>query len=41
VTDLAGGDRYFDTGNVVAGGLKVHQAMLKRLRPLLGGDISA
>jgi myo-inositol-1(or 4)-monophosphatase len=41
VTDLSGGDRYFDTGNVVAGGLKVHQAMLKRLRPLLGGQVTA
>ena len=38
VTDLAGGDRWFDTCNLVAGGLKVHQAMLKRLRPLLGED---
>jgi myo-inositol-1(or 4)-monophosphatase len=35
VTDLAGGERFFETGNVVAGGLKVHQAMLRELEPLL------
>ena len=41
VTDLAGGERFFDTGNVVAGGLKVHQAMLREIGPLLGPDLSA
>lgn len=41
VTDLAGGDRFFDTCNVVAGGLKVHSAMLQRLKPFLGQNLSA
>lgn len=41
VTDLAGGERHFETCNVVAGGLKVHKAMLQRLRPFLGPDLPA
>jgi myo-inositol-1(or 4)-monophosphatase len=41
VTDLAGGERYFETLNVVAGNLRVHQGMLARLRPFLGGDLRA
>lgn len=35
VSDLAGGDRYLDTGNVVSGALRVHQAMLKQIQPFL------
>ncbi|KAA6183653.1 inositol monophosphatase [Thiohalocapsa marina] len=41
VTDLSGGDRFFDTCNVVAGGLKVHRAMLERLRPFVDADLPA
>ena len=41
VTDLAGGERFFDTGNVVAGGIKVHAAMLRELAPLLTKDLPA
>ena len=41
VTDLAGGDRYLDTGNVVAGNLKLHAAMLQRIRPFLGPALRA
>lgn len=41
VTDLAGGDAFFETGNVVAGGLKVHAAMLRRFKPLLGPVLTA
>ncbi len=41
VTDLAGGSRYFDTCNLVAGNLKIHQSMLKLIRPHLGGTLSA
>jgi myo-inositol-1(or 4)-monophosphatase len=41
VTDLAGSERHFDTCNVVAGGPKVHKAMLQRLRPCLGPDLPA
>jgi len=41
VTDLAGGERYFDTCNVVAGGAKVQRAMLQRLRPFLGPNLPA
>ena len=37
VTDMDGGDGFFDTGNVVAGNLRVHQGMLERLKPLLAG----
>ncbi len=41
VSDLAGGDRYFDTCNLVAGGIKVHRAMLDRLRPFLSDALRA
>ncbi len=41
VSDLSGGDRYMDTGNVVAGGIKVHGAMLKTIRPFLNERLSA
>lgn len=41
VTDLSGGDRHMETGNVIAGGMKVHADMLKTLRPFLGDDLRA
>lgn len=41
VTDLSGGTRFFETGNVVAGNLRVHQAILERLRPLLKEGLRA
>jgi myo-inositol-1(or 4)-monophosphatase len=41
VTDLAGGERFFETGNVVAGGLKLHQAMLREIGPLLTAALPA
>jgi len=41
VTDIAGGDRYLETGNVIAGGLKVHGAMLRLIRPHLTDSLSA
>lgn len=41
VTDLDGGERYFETLNLVAGGLKVHRDMLTRLRPFLSPQLPA
>lgn len=41
VSDLSGGDRHMQTGNVIAGGMKVHADMLKTLHPLLGGELTA
>ncbi len=41
VSDLAGGDRYLKTGNVIAGNLKVHQAMVAKLRPFLSDSLRA
>ena len=41
VSDLMGGDRYLETGNIVAGNLKVHQAMLDNIRPFLGDSLKA
>ena len=41
VTDLAGGESYLDTGNVVAGGIKLHQSMLKAIQPHLSDRLSA
>lgn len=40
VSDLRGGDQYLETGNIVAGNLKVHQAMLDRIKPFLGGSLT-
>ena len=41
VTDIGGGERYLETGNVLAGGLKVHNAMLRRIRPHLDDKLTA
>jgi myo-inositol-1(or 4)-monophosphatase len=41
VTDLSGGDHHMETGNVIAGGMKVHADMLQTLRPFLGDDLRA
>lgn len=41
VTDIAGGERYLETGNVIAGNLKVHNAMLRRIRPHLDDKLTA
>lgn len=41
VSDLAGGGRYFETGNLVAGNIRVHQAMLNLIRPFLGETLTA
>jgi myo-inositol-1(or 4)-monophosphatase len=41
VSDLAGGDRHLETGNVVAAGIKLHAAMLKEIGPLLPPELPA
>ncbi len=41
VTDIAGGERFLETGNVIAGSIKVHNAMLRRIRPHLGDKLTA
>ncbi len=41
VSDLSGGERFIETGNLIAGGLKVHAAMLETIRPLLSSTLSA
>lgn len=41
VSDLAGGERYLETGNLVAGNLKVHRAMLARLAPFRSDALPA
>ena len=41
VSDVAGGSRHLDTGNVVAGNLKVHRAILGKLRPHLNASLPA
>jgi myo-inositol-1(or 4)-monophosphatase len=40
VGDFAGGDDFLQSGNVVAGNLKVVDAMLKRIRPCLPPEIT-
>jgi myo-inositol-1(or 4)-monophosphatase len=39
VTDLRGGNSHMETGHVMAGGLKVHGAMLKLLAPHLTDEL--
>jgi myo-inositol-1(or 4)-monophosphatase len=41
VSDLAGGDRFFATGNIIGGNLKVHRALLQALQPHLSEVLSA
>jgi myo-inositol-1(or 4)-monophosphatase len=40
VSDLAGGTRHFENGNVVAGNLKVHRAMIQALKPHLNESLA-
>ena len=35
VTDIAGGENHLKSGNVIAGGIKVHNAMLRTIQPHL------
>ena len=39
VSDLIGGERYMETGNVVAGNPKVFKAMLQTIRPTLTPEL--
>ncbi|WP_241087070.1 inositol-1-monophosphatase [Candidatus Vondammii sp. HM_W22] len=41
VSDITGGGRFFETGNIIAGGLKVHTAMVKMIRPHLTDHLHA
>ncbi len=41
VTDINGGERQFETGNVIASNVRLHQAMLARLKPLLNERLQA
>ncbi len=41
VSDIGGGERHFATGNVVAGGLKVHAAIVQAIRPHLTDQLRA
>ncbi len=41
VSDIAGGEGFLETGNVVAGGFKVHGAILKEIKPFLSEHLSA
>jgi myo-inositol-1(or 4)-monophosphatase len=41
VSDISGGDRYLETGNVIAGSLKLHAEMVKIIRPHLTDHLRA
>jgi myo-inositol-1(or 4)-monophosphatase len=41
VTDIGGGEHFLETGNVIAGNVKVHNAMLRRIRPHLDDKLTA
>jgi len=40
VSDIRGGDRHLESGNVVAGGIRVHREMIKAIRPHLPPDLA-
>ena len=41
VTDISGGERHFETGNVVAAGIKLHAEMLRIIKPHLNEQLTA
>ncbi|MBK1721588.1 inositol monophosphatase family protein [Thiocystis violacea] len=41
ITDLSGAERFLDTGNMVAGNLKVHRAILDLIQPFLTDKLRA
>ncbi len=41
VSDLSGGDKHLQTGNVIAGNIKVHSEMVKLMRPFLHDGLRA
>jgi len=41
VSDIGGGDRYMDTGNVIAAGIRMHGEMVKTIRPHLSDNLKA
>ena len=41
VSDIGGGSRHLETGNVIAGNLKVHRQMVAAIRPHLPPELSA
>jgi len=41
VSDIGGGSRHMETGNVIAGNLKVHREMVTAIRPHLPPELSA
>lgn len=41
VSDLRGGETHFETGNLIAGGLRVHKQLLRRIRPFLSDRLVA
>ncbi|MES9957710.1 MAG: inositol monophosphatase family protein [Sedimenticola sp.] len=41
VSDISGGGRFLETGNVIAGGLKLHGEMVRTIKPHLSDALSA
>jgi myo-inositol-1(or 4)-monophosphatase len=41
VSDLRGGETHFETGNLIAGGLRVHKQLLRRIKPFLSDRLAA
>jgi myo-inositol-1(or 4)-monophosphatase len=41
VTDIRGGDSHLQSGNLIAGGIKIHGALLQAIRPHLAKDLSS
>jgi myo-inositol-1(or 4)-monophosphatase len=41
VSDIAGGSRHLETGNVIAGGVHLHREMVNAIRPHLPPDLKA
>jgi len=41
VSDISGGERYLETGNTIAAGIRLHGEMVKAIRPHLSEDLRA
>jgi len=41
VSDITGGGRFFETGNIIAGGLRMHTALSKTIAPHLTKQLRA
>lgn len=41
VSDLSGGHNHFETGNLIAGGVRIHNQLLRKISPFLSDQLAA